>query len=67
MADHCLPGPGEEEENVEQQKQELEALFSIFTEEITVLKEDAEYLVCRSTPLRVLIPRPLLHTIINRW
>ena len=32
-------------ENVEQQKTELETLQSIYSEEITVLKENTEYLV----------------------
>ncbi len=49
MAEHCSPGPEPapdgEEENVEQQKLELEALLSIYPEEIATVKEAAEYLV----------------------
>jgi hypothetical protein len=39
----------EESENAEQQRTELEMLQSIYTnEELTVLKESAEYLVCQN-------------------
>lgn len=41
----CLGGGCSEEENAEQQKLELEALQSIYSEEITILKEDEEYMV----------------------
>ncbi len=40
-----LGASGEERENLEQQKLELEALLSIYPEEISVVKEDTEYLV----------------------
>ena len=46
----CGSGEGccsaeEEEENREQQSTELETLLSIFNEEITIVKEGAEFLV----------------------
>ena len=38
--------PEEVEENVKQQGTELEMLQNIYSSEITVVKEDSEFLVC---------------------
>lgn len=51
----CGPGEGscsaeEEEENREQQATELETLLSIFNEEITIVKDGAEFLVSDQLP-----------------
>ena len=38
----------EESDNLEQQRNEVEMLQSIFDQEISILKENTEYLVCKS-------------------
>ena len=42
----CACTPEEVEENMEQQRTELEMLQSIYSSEITVVKENTEFLVC---------------------